>query len=111
MSNEDTHDPRQGNPGQGLVLEEAKPKTKQPPLYKVVMLNDDYTPMDFVVQVLQQFFYHPREKAVQIMLQVHSHGRGVAGVFPAEIAETKTALVNAFARQNHHPLLTVMEKA
>ncbi|MDD3762841.1 MAG: ATP-dependent Clp protease adapter ClpS [Nevskiales bacterium] len=97
--------------GQGLVVEEAKPKLAQPPLYKVVMLNDDYTPMDFVVQVLQQFFHHSREKAVQIMLQVHTHGRGVAGVFPAEIAETKTAQVNGYARQHHHPLLTVMEKA
>lgn len=96
--------------GHGLVVEPAKPRLQQPPMYKVVMLNDDYTPMDFVVQVLQQFFHHSREKAVQIMLQIHSHGRGVAGVFPAEIAETKTAQVNGFARQNQHPLLTVMEK-
>lgn len=111
MSDDGNNDIGNGQPGQGLVLEEAKPKTQQPPMYKVVMLNDDYTPMDFVVQVLQQFFHHSREKAVQIMLQIHSHGRGVAGIFPAEIAETKTALVNAFARQNQHPLLTVMEKA
>ena len=97
--------------GQGVALEEAKPKLQQPPLYKVVMLNDDYTPMDFVVQVLQQFFHHSREKAVQIMLQVHTQGRGVAGVFPAEIAETKTAQVNGYARQHQHPLLTVTEKA
>lgn len=97
--------------GQGVALEEAKPKLQQPPLYKVVMLNDDYTPMDFVVQVLQQFFHHSREKAVQIMLQVHIQGRGVAGVFPSEIAETKTAQVNGYARQHQHPLLTVMEKA
>ncbi|MFP5305194.1 MAG: ATP-dependent Clp protease adapter ClpS [Gammaproteobacteria bacterium] len=106
MSNEVKRDS-----GQGVALEEAKPKLHQPPLYKVVMINDDYTPMDFVVQVLQQFFHHPREKAVQIMLQVHTQGRGVAGVFPAEIAETKTAQVNAYARQHQHPLLTVMEKA
>ncbi|MDP9142042.1 MAG: ATP-dependent Clp protease adapter ClpS [Pseudomonadota bacterium] len=97
--------------GNGLAVEPAKPKLQQPPMYKVVVLNDDYTPMDFVVQVLQQFFHHTREKAVQIMLQIHSHGRGVAGVFSAEIAETKTAQVNGFARQNQHPLLTVMEKA
>lgn len=96
--------------GSGLAVEPAKPKLQQPPMYKVVVLNDDYTPMDFVVQVLQQFFHHSREKAVQIMLQIHSHGRGVAGVFPAEIAETKTAQVNGYARQNQHPLLTVMEK-
>lgn len=105
MSNEVKRDS-----GQGAALEEAKPKLKQPPLYKVVMLNDDYTPMDFVVQVLQQFFHHSREKAVQIMLQVHTQGRGVAGVFPAEIAETKTTQVNGYARQHQHPLLTVMEK-
>jgi ATP-dependent Clp protease adaptor protein ClpS len=100
-----------GDSGQGVALEEAKPRLQQPPLYKVVMINDDYTPMEFVVQVLQQFFHHSREKAVQIMLTIHTQGRGVAGVFPAEIAETKTAQVNGYARQNQHPLLTVMEKA
>ena len=96
--------------GSGLVVEEAKPRLQQPPLYKVVMINDDFTPMEFVVQVLETFFRHTREQAVQIMLQVHQAGRGVAGIFPAEIAETKVAQVNAFARKNHHPLLTVMEK-
>lgn len=94
----------------GVAVEEAKPKLQPPPMYKVVMVNDDYTPMDFVVQTLQSFFHHTREKAVQIMLQIHSNGRGVAGVFPAEIAETKTAQVNAYARKHQHPLLTVMEK-
>ncbi|HUR41310.1 MAG TPA: ATP-dependent Clp protease adapter ClpS [Verrucomicrobiae bacterium] len=94
-----------------VVVDEAKPRLKQPPLYKVVMINDDFTPMEFVVQVLQGFFYHPHEKAVQIMLQVHQQGRGVAGLFPAEIAETKVAQVNANARKHQHPLLTVMEKA
>lgn len=94
----------------GLAVEEAKPKLKPPPMYKVIMVNDDYTPMDFVVQVLQRFFRHTHETAVQIMLQVHSKGRGVAGIFPAEIAETKTAQVNAYARKHQHPLLTVMEK-
>jgi ATP-dependent Clp protease adaptor protein ClpS len=94
-----------------VVVDEAKPRVKQPPLFKVVMLNDDYTPMEFVVQVLQSFFHHAREKAVQIMLQVHTQGRGVAGVFPVEIAETKVAQVNAYARRHQHPLLTVMEKA
>jgi ATP-dependent Clp protease adaptor protein ClpS len=97
--------------GTGLVVEEAKPRLQTPPLYKVIMINDDFTPMEFVVQVLQMFFHHSREQAVQIMLQVHQTGRGVAGVFPAEIAETKVAQVNAFARKNQHPLLTVMEKA
>jgi ATP-dependent Clp protease adaptor protein ClpS len=96
---------------QGTAVQEAKPRVKLPPMYKVVMLNDDFTPMEFVVQVLQQFFHHTREKAVQIMLHVHTQGRGVAGVFVAEIAETKTAQVNAYSRKHQHPLLTVMEKA
>jgi ATP-dependent Clp protease adaptor protein ClpS len=80
-------------------------------MYKVVMINDDYTPMEFVVQVLQLFFHHVREKAVQIMLQVHQTGRGVAGVYAVEVAETKVAQVNAYARKNQHPLLTVLEQA
>lgn len=95
----------------GLVAETAKPRTQEPPQYRVMLVNDDYTPMEFVVQVLQTFFYHSREKAVQIMLQVHTKGRAVAGVFTAEIAETKVAQVNAYARRHQHPLLTVMEKA
>jgi ATP-dependent Clp protease adaptor protein ClpS len=95
----------------GVVVEDAKPQLKQPPLYKVVMINDDFTPMEFVVQVLQKFFHHSREAAVQIMLHVHTKGRGVAGIFPVEIAETKTAQVKSYARKHQHPLLTVMEKA
>lgn len=94
-----------------VVVDEAKPRVKQPPLFKVVMINDDFTPMEFVVAVLQAFFYHPRDKAVQIMLQVHTQGRGIAGLYSAEIAETKVAQVNAHARRHQHPLLTVMEKA
>jgi ATP-dependent Clp protease adaptor protein ClpS len=93
------------------VVDEARPRLKQPPLYKVVLVNDDFTPMEFVVQVLQSFFYHAREKAVQIMLQVHTQGRGVAGIYPVEIAETKVAQSNAHSRKYQHPLLTVMEKA
>ncbi len=92
------------------VVDEAKPRLKKPPLYKVVLVNDDFTPMEFVVQVLQSFFYHAHEKAVQIMLQVHTQGRGVAGIYPAEIAETKVAQSNAHSRKFQHPLLTVMEK-
>jgi ATP-dependent Clp protease adaptor protein ClpS len=99
-----------GDSNHGLAVEEAKPRLKPPSMYKVVMVNDDYTPMEFVVQVLQQFFRHGREKAIQIMLQVHTQGRGIAGVYPVEIAETKTAQVNAYARKHQHPLLTVMEK-
>ena len=94
-----------------VVTDEAKPRLQQPPMYKVIVVNDDFTPMEFVVLVLQKFFHHAHEKAVQIMLQVHTQGRGVAGIFPSEIAETKVAQANSFARQNQHPLLTVMEKA
>lgn len=94
-----------------VVVDEARPRVRQPPLFRVVMINDDFTPMDFVVQTLQTFFYHAREAAVQIMLQVHTHGRAVAGLYPAEIAETKVAQVNAHARAHQHPLLTVMERA
>lgn len=96
--------------GAALAVAPAKPKLQQPPQFKVVMLNDDFTPMEFVVQVLQQFFGHSREKAVQIMLAVHQQGKATAGIYPAEIAETKTAQANAFARNNQHPLLTVLEK-
>lgn len=97
--------------GTGLVLDEAKPKLKKPPQYKVVMINDDFTPMEFVVQVLQLFFHHRREQAVQIMLQIHKSGRGVAGIYSSEVAETKVAQVNAYSRKHQHPLLTVIEKA
>ncbi len=108
MSRQDLHKP--DDPNDGLAVEEARPRLKKPPQFKVVLMNDDYTPMEFVVQVLQQFFHHSREKAVQIMLHVHTQGRGVAGIYPLEIAETKTAQVNAFARKHQHPLLTVMEE-
>ena len=108
MSDRDTRSNQDS--GAGLAVDEAKPRLQQPPMYKVVMINDDFTPMEFVVQVLQTFFHHTREQAVQIMLQVHQVGRGTAGIFAAEIAETKVAQVNSFARKNHHPLLTVMEK-
>ena len=80
-------------------------------MYKVVLMNDDYTPMDFVVEVLQGFFSLTQERAVQIMLEVHNRGRAVAGIYTAEIAETKAAQVNDYARQNQHPLLCTLEKA
>ncbi len=98
-------------PDHDLILEEAKPRLKRPPLYKVVMLNDDYTPMEFVVDVLQRFFRKGREQAVQIMLEVHTRGKAVAGVFTAEIAETKVAQVNEYSRKCQHPLLCTMERA
>lgn len=93
----------------GLLLEEAKPKLKRPPLYKVVILNDDYTPMEFVVEILESFFSMSREKATQIMLAIHTQGKGVAGIFPRDIAETKSHLVNLYARENEHPLLSDIE--
>ncbi len=95
----------------GLALEEAKPKLKRPPMYKVVLLNDDYTPMDFVVSVLEIFFAMPRERATRIMLQIHTQGKGVCGVFSREIAESKAHQVNIFARENQHPLLCTLEPA
>lgn len=95
----------------GLAVEEARPGVKQPPLYKVIMHNDDYTPMDFVVEVLQQFFRLSRDQAVQVMLTVHTRGKAVAGTFTAQIAETKTAEVNEHARAHQYPLLCTMEKA
>lgn len=80
-----------------------------PRRYKVVLLNDDYTPMDFVVEVLKHFFHLSEQSAIQVMLQVHIQGKGVCGVFTRDIAETKTALVNEYARMNQHPLLSSME--
>lgn len=93
-----------------LAVELDKPKLKRPPLYKVVLMNDDYTPMEFVVDVLQIFFGLDREKATQIMLNVHTKGKAVCGVFTRDIAETKVAQVNDYSRQNQHPLLCVMEQ-
>lgn len=95
----------------GLAVQEAKPKLKRPPLYNVVLLNDDFTPMEFVVHVLEQFFGMDREKAVRVMLHVHTQGKGVCGCFSREIAETKVSQVNDYARESNHPLLCSMEKA
>jgi ATP-dependent Clp protease adaptor protein ClpS len=95
--------------GEGTVLEAKKAKVKSPPMFKVLLLNDDYTPMDFVVMVLQKFFSLSREKATQIMLKVHREGAGVCGVYPRDVAATKVEQVTAFARQQQHPLRCVME--
>ena len=95
----------------GVLVETSKPEVARPPLYQVLLLNDDYTPMDFVVEVLQQFFAMDLEKATQVMLHVHTRGRGICGVFTREVAESKVALVNEYARMNQHPLLCTMEKA
>ena len=97
--------------GHGLAVETAKPELARPPLYSVLLLNDDYTPMDFVVEVLVRFFAMDIERATQVMLHVHTRGRGVCGVFTREIAESKVAQVNEYARMNQHPLLCTMERA
>ena len=95
----------------GTVVETSRPEVARPPLYSVLLLNDDYTPMDFVVDVLVRFFGMNLEKATQVMLHVHTRGRGVCGVFTREVAESKVAQVNEYARLNQHPLLCTMEKA
>ena len=92
-----------------VAVQEAKPKLKKPPMYKVLILNDDYTPMDFVVHILRAFFNLTNEKAQNIMLNVHTMGKGVCGVYTRDIAETKVEQVNEYSRQNKHPLLCTME--
>ena len=93
-----------------VSVEEATPKLRKPRLFKVVLINDDYTPMEFVVSVLQGIFRLPHEQAVQIMLKVHTEGKGICGVFTAEIAETRVREVLNLARENEHPLQCTMEK-
>jgi len=107
MANE--HENEQDS-GRGLALETAKPEVARPPLFQVLLLNDDFTPMDFVVEVLRGFFGLDQEQAVQIMLHVHTRGRGVCGVFTREVAETKVTHVNEYSRSHQHPLLCTMEK-
>jgi ATP-dependent Clp protease adaptor protein ClpS len=97
--------------GRGLAVESAKPEVARPPLFRVLLLNDDFTPMDFVVEVLRGFFNLDQEQAVQVMLHVHTRGRGVCGVFTREVAETKVTQVNEYSRAHQHPLLCTMEKA
>ena len=106
---DDGRDGGSGRPGTGIVTK-TRPKTKKPSLYKVLLLNDDYTPMEFVVHVLERFFAKPREDAVQIMLHVHRRGVGVCGVYTFEVAETKVAQVIELARRHQHPLQCTMEK-
>jgi ATP-dependent Clp protease adaptor protein ClpS len=96
--------------GQTGVITKTKPKTKKPSLYKVLLLNDDYTPMEFVVHVLERFFNKAREEATRIMLHVHQKGVGVCGVYTFEVAETKVTQVMDFARKHQHPLQCTMEK-
>lgn len=93
----------------GLVVETTKPQLKRPSMYKVILMNDDYTPMEFVVHVLEAFFAMDREKATRIMLTVHTSGSAVVGIYPRDIAETKSEQVNQYAQQNQHPLIANIE--
>lgn len=94
-----------------VALQETKPQLKRPPLYKVILLNDDFTPMDFVVEILTDFFNMSVEKATQVMLQVHTQGVGVCGTYTKDLAETKVHIVNEYSREHHHPLMCAMEEA
>ncbi|MEK7989956.1 MAG: ATP-dependent Clp protease adapter ClpS [Thiotrichaceae bacterium] len=93
-----------------FVVEEARPKLKKPPLYKVILINDDYTPMEFVEHILEVFFGMPSEAASRVMWQIHTQGKGICGTYSREIAETKVTQVNNYARENQHPLLCTMEQ-
>ena len=95
----------------GLAVQPAKPKLQRPKMYKVIIMNDDYTPMEFVVHVLETFFSLSEEKATEIMLHVHTRGKGVCGLFTYEIAETKVAQVSQFSRAHQHPLMCDLEEA
>lgn len=95
----------------GVAVETGRPELARPPLYSVLLLNDDYTPMDFVVEVLVRFFNMDLERATQVMLHVHTRGRGVCGVFTRDVAESKAAQVNEYSRLNQHPLLATAERA
>lgn len=98
-------------PNDELQTLEARPQLKKPPLFKVLLLNDDFTPMEFVVEVLKSFFAMSEETATQVMLHVHTRGVGVCGVYARDIAETKVSLVNKYSREHQHPLLCTMEEA
>lgn len=102
---------QQPDSGGTAVTQKADPEVKQPPRYKVVLNNDDYTPMDFVIDVLQKFFSMDNDKANQVMLTVHYQGKAVCGVYSRDIAETKVMQVNQYARAHEHPLLCTMEQA
>lgn len=105
MAADDEQNDREG----GLAVQDSKPELKKPPLFKVVLMNDDYTPMEFVVEVLEVFFRMNREQATHVMLTVHTKGKGVCGIYTRDIAETKAAQVNQYARDNQHPLLCEIE--
>ena len=93
----------------GVTTQVDKPKLKRPPMYKVILLNDDYTPMEFVIHILENFFSMGHEKATQVMLRVHTEGSAVVGIFPRDIAETKSEQVNLYSQENSHPLMSTIE--
>jgi len=94
----------------GLAVQEVKPKLKKPPLYKVILLNDDFTPMDFVIEILMDFFAMSEQKATLVMLQIHTQGVGVCGTYSKDVAETKVYIVNEYSRAHQHPLMCSMEE-
>jgi ATP-dependent Clp protease adaptor protein ClpS len=109
-SSDDNSDDELNNNGVGsTAVETAKPKLKKPPMYRVIINNDDYTPMEFVVHVLENFFSMDRAKATRIMMDVHNSGKGICGLYPRDIAETKTLQVNNYSKKHNHPLLCSME--
>jgi len=110
MADKDDEQDGDGNTGTGVIVQ-TKPKAKKPSMYKVIMLNDDYTPMEFVIMVLERFFNKNHEEATQIMLHVHQKGVGVCGVYTYEVAETKVTQVMDLAQQHQHPLQCTLEKA
>jgi ATP-dependent Clp protease adaptor protein ClpS len=111
LADDDKDKRKRGGEGPGsAVITRTKPQTKRPAMYRVLILNDDYTPMEFVVHVLERFFNKDREAATRIMLHVHHHGVGECGIFTYEVAETKVTQVMDFARKHQHPLQCVMEK-
>lgn len=100
-----------GQPAREATVEAVRPRLRRPPMYKVVMFNDDYTPMEFVVEILESFFGMDRELAVRVMLKVHTEGKAVCGIFTRDIAETKVIQVNRYSRDNEHPLICEVEPA
>ena len=112
MSDKNTENPLvDDGRGHDLALKEARPKLKKPSLYRVVLINDDYTPMEFVVEVLESIFGMERSSATRVMLEVHTKGKGICGTYTYEIAETKVAQVTTSAQQQQHPLLCTMEES
>jgi ATP-dependent Clp protease adaptor protein ClpS len=97
--------------GIGVAEEKSKPKLQKPNMYKVILLNDDYTPMEFVIEVLQVFFMMNREKATQIMLAVHTAGKATCGIYTMDVAETKSMQINVYAQECQHPLISIIEAA